>query len=236
MENKINLASAVYFLTWCLLTAGQIPSWNTPTVNGRALAISLTRVAAVGAVSPVTALVAEMALTSLGWYQVQTLVHPPFRTLRGDTQPCTKSKVSQGGTWETQTPLFWVGRACPPNLSNTCCPSRPVLHPLALSHSPAQKGDSSGPYSLSYTGTFLAVLSSCPCCYDRVLLPRDKPKQRDPTCLCPCPTGRSAHFPGSGQIASFPHLQICLQPSIASTASGAGRHQCPCPRGPHWSG
>lgn len=160
MENKINLASAIYFLMWCLLTAGQIPSWNKPTVNGRALAISLTHVAAVGAVSPVTALVAEMALTSLGWYQVQTLVHPPFRTLRGDTQPCTKSKVSQGGTWETQTPPFWVGRACPPNLSNTCCPSRPVLHPLALSHSPAQKGDSSGPYSLSYTGTFLAVLSS----------------------------------------------------------------------------
>lgn len=79
-----------------------------------------------------------------------------------------------------------------------------------------------------------AVLSKCPCFwYVRVLLPKDKAKWV--RSILPWPlshrdTPQLSQQTEAGQLSSFLHPQVCMQPSRPGTTLGAKGHQCPCPQ------
>lgn len=191
---------------------------------------SLVSVAAVHAVLPVTTLVnvnGPHLSRDVTRYKpklsghLQPGVHPPFRTAGGGTGSCARSAKVEPGKLEAS---FCVGGYSRPAQSVRYLA---VLH-LARSHSAAQKGNPLQLYSLSCTGTFLVVLSNVLAATAGFSFPETKPRA----------TGIRAHSPASRGWAPrlTPPPTNVLEPSPACTASGAGRHQCPCPRGPHQSG
>lgn len=234
------MAPAIYFLTWCLLTAEQVPSQNALTVKWQSHDHGLDKrgchsscvtchypVGVNGPHSYKNITVHKPELSS----DLQPVVHLTFGTARRDTEPSTQSRVSHGRIQETEASLFGVGGGKPPNMSNTWLSFRTWSFHLAFSNSPAQKGEPPLLCSLYHSCAFKMSL---------LLLRQHSPSLRQSQvgqvhpALVPEPQGQtySSAVPASRDwaIALLPSPTVCMQPSRSGTTSEARGHQCPCPR------
>lgn len=228
----------IYFLTWCLLTAGQGPSQNALTVKWQShdhephkRGCHPSRVTChhpVGVNGPHSyknVIVCKPELSS----DLQPVVHPTFGTARGDTERYTQSRVSHGRIQETEASLVWV-EATHQICRIPGCPSGPGLL-TQLSRIPLH----------CFALCLAAVLSKCPCCcYVRVLLTKDKPKWARSVLpwslsLRDKQTPRLSRQAGAGQAPSFLHPQCACSLPGQAPPRGQGDISIPVLRR-QWSG